>query len=471
MKDLAYGLKQKYDCEPQNFRCKAEGGHNATMIRKFKDFNLQTKKVKSFKEVKVKVMENDSSNISSLIYNFSDLTENEFSDSGTCKNSKTSYQHAKQINVNKVEFVSQKIKKKDKFIVEKLPKKEKVVTPREFYQYAISKPRINNMDILISNLRVEYDQNKISYNTQSDQTILSRTLQLKWLPTKYLNPITDCRFMDYVFPLNSRVYDTDCFEMSAFYGIDQIKRVIRLENYKQNGLVRLIVEDCDPIYVNEVSPSRFFGFEYFKEWLLSLGSDKAKKFKESLEEYKKRIQRISFEIAQVDSDYFSLIKPQNELNGNTKWTHGKKYIKQLSDNTKEWINSQHIISKIHETDLRSGAMTLVAIEISQKIYDLLNIHASQSSDSKGFDVLKAIQYQDLAHVYTELFSESATLWQDKSIQERILNHCIDTPDSVFEDKTKFVGNNKIFKSSVMMVFQEKYLENFKCYKKSSAVFL
>ena len=370
MKELAYGLRQKYYYEPDNFLCKDREGHNQAMIKKFRDFNLLTKKVISKKLVEVKVLENDDSNLQSLMYHYSELTENEFSDSAICEKTCKSDPLIKRNNTNKVESLSQKIKKRDKLVADK---RQKTQTPREFYQYAISKPRSNNIEGLVSKLRDEYNAKKISYNCQSDQTILSRTLQLKWLPTTFLNPITDCRFMDYVFPLDSRVYDTDCSELSAFYGIDQIKRIILLENYKNNGLVRLTVEDSDPIYVKEVSPSRFFGFEYFKEWLLSLGNDKAKKLKESLEAFKKRSQSISFEIAQVDTDYFNLIKPQNELSCNLKWTHGKKYIKQISNNTKEWINSQYYISKIHETDLRSGSTTLVAIEISQKIYDLLEI--------------------------------------------------------------------------------------------------
>lgn len=152
--------------------------------------------------------------------------------------------------------------------------------------------------------------------------------------------MVECRFMDYIFPLDSSLFDTQCKKpVSLLFGLDKIKRITMIEEDMNHNLFRLYVEDLDPLYAEKTSPNRHFNFGYYKEWLQSLNNQQAKCLQEGLEKYQQTIGKISFEIQNTNIYHMALLK--SKMIQNYEGIREKVWIKQLNINTKTWIKTRY----------------------------------------------------------------------------------------------------------------------------------
>lgn len=270
----------------------------------------------------------------------------------------------------------------------------------EQYQYAVSKNRNNNMNQIVDHLRYYYTKRRISYNSKTDTTLLSKVLQLKWLPTTYLNPVQECRFMDYIFPLNSAMFEPEySTNVNLLFGLDKIKRITSIENEFNKGQFKLHMEDRDPNFIQDLSPTRLFNLQYYKKWLLSLNKEKAKFFVDCLDKFQKNLQQVTFEIAEVNANYFNLINSR-ETNKKEKWTHGKVWIKQLDDRTQNWMQKQKFLARTYETDLMTGVINMVSFDLSYAVLHLMDIYPTLNGEMKGFEFVEKLRSEDWFNFWT-----------------------------------------------------------------------
>lgn len=249
----------------------------------------------------------DKSEQSEIMYGFSDLTSANISNDA-CNKDGISIKALSQHKLKKrllVEFASQNMKKTGKIIEKKKKKSTKKLTHDDKYFYAIARVRKEDTNHMVEKLRCQFQNNKLKYDQLSERILLSKALRLKWLPTSFLSPIKECRFMDYVFPLDSEMFISDCNNpKNLIFGLEKIKKITHFEKDLTYGFYNLCLEENNPVKDN--NPGNFFQFEYYKKWLMSLNNEKASAFKESLENHQKDIQRITFQIAEVDINYFNL---------------------------------------------------------------------------------------------------------------------------------------------------------------------
>ena len=203
---------------------------------------------------------------------------------------------------------------------------------------------------------------------------------------------------------------------------------------------------------------------------MSLTNERAKTFKECLEKYQKKIQGISFEIAQVNTDYFSLLHSRDEPKNNNLWKYGKLWIDKISDQTRNWITSRIYFSTTYETDLITGSMIIVFYEISNNILKLLNLHPTMSGKLKGFEVFDCVQPENWSGYWTKRFECCSDDWFTEEFQKQVDDHGIEPPEQASINEVKFISDDKIYKSRSSVVYTEKYIENFKLYTKTFSVF-
>ena len=265
----------KYDCNNQHIK-----QHSAISSPKKLEDALKNRKKES---KNISDLED-----SELMYYFSDITSNHLTYSDISKNSILSLKADNLKLLSQIDYASHKIKKK-KIVKEKPQKNKRILTPMEFYQYSLCRPSKKSCESLCNVLREHYKKKKLMINHNSQALVLSKCLQITWLPTTYLNPITECRFMDYILPLDSKMFEADFTEpMDWILKLDRIKRITEIQTDKVNNVLRLVLEDRDPIHSKEISPCRVFTLEYYKDWLLSLNNQKAKDFKDCLEKFQKQ---------------------------------------------------------------------------------------------------------------------------------------------------------------------------------------
>lgn len=413
----------------------------------------------------------NNNNLSEDIYGFSEITDYDSGNNdvnGAFKYCRPSKQF---LRAKRPDFASQKIEK-PKPCQKKITKHPKKLSPEQYYQYSIAKSRKQNMNNIVENLRHYYKSSKVKYNSKDDTTIISKALKLKWLPTRYINPMKECRFMDYIFPLDSNLFDPDCSKpVSLLFGLDKVKRMTMIEDDLDQNLFRLYMEDLDPLYTLETSPNRLFTFEYYKEWLQSLNNEKAKYLQECLEQYQQTLQRVFFEIADLNTEYFSLLTPRYDSDKNQEWTFGKIWVKKLNQKTRDWIATRPYVQQYtQETNLKSGAKKIKFIEISKKLLQLINVHPSLSSEMKGFEFTERITLDSWLVYWTKRFGVNNTNWFTEFIQNYVSEQGIESPESSDISDIKFSDGNKLYKSAAHIFYREKYIEDYHLYTKTTTIF-
>ena len=119
------------------------------------DIFHREQKIKSYHSKSI-IKKNSSCEPSDLMYLFSELTEDNITDSESSNDSQISLSIKKNVKVKQVEFASQKIRKPKRTACCKAKTKKKL-NPIDYYHYVVSEPRrIKPMDELVQKLREKY---------------------------------------------------------------------------------------------------------------------------------------------------------------------------------------------------------------------------------------------------------------------------------------------------------------------------
>lgn len=185
-------------------------------------------------------------------------------------------------------------------------------------------------------------KHKDRYNIQKrrEPNISYSNFFFRYLHPKYLqlNPYKEFRFMDWVLPLDSSMFEEfNTKTFSPIQGLEKIKRVVKSVNDKVKKEYRMYVEDIDPTSIDPTNLCNQNQLCYLLEWQESLNNKTALDFKNSLIEFFKRntIANDYNEISDRVNQNPKVFK--NRVSSNLK---NKAYINMIDPVTQEWINSK-----------------------------------------------------------------------------------------------------------------------------------
>ena len=338
-----------------------------------------------------------------------------------------------------IDFLSQKIKKPGKYN-----------TKRGFKEF--------NNDTEIDNKVAKF--NEISSNDiisklcSKNKYIRRKILQLKWLPTTFINPIQECRFMNYMFPLDSEMFKNNNNVVTNYYfKLEKIKRIISIEKNLKTSSYKLFMEDSNPQSASMYPQIRNTNIGYFKNWLMSLGNKRAIHFKEYLEMFEKKSKKIHvpFEIAENDVSY------SNHQRENSK--EDKYWVKKLNKSTVDWINKNPNMEKVYEIDRDTGLMELKHIGFDRRCLELIQVIPSLQDKRNGFLFTDRFKISDYYGIYIERFQAE--------MKEEYIYKLIETPEGFM--KTRQYNNGGYCADINIGFFREQYIQNNRLYSKTIGV--
>lgn len=341
-------------------------------------------------------------------------------------------------------FLSQKIKKKIKCDEKKgfaiFNNGEDIYN--EVTKY--SKESLNGIIALLNNNSIVSKQKDI---------IKKKIFKLKFLPTKFINPVQECRFMDYMFPLNSEMFESDHkVVMKYYFQLEKIKRISSIERDLKTNSYKLFMEDANSQQISMYLDDKNSKLGYFKNWLMSLGNEKAIHFKEYLEIYEKKLQRnyVPFVSAENDSsysDYYSL-NSKNDI----------YWVKKLNANTVDWINKNPNNCKVYEINRFTGLMDLKYIEFDKRCLELMQVVPSLQDQRNGFLFTERIKLENYYGFFLERFTVD---------MKEIYSKGIEQPETCV--KFRYYNNDGYCGDIVVAMFKEKYIQNQRFYSKTIGV--
>lgn len=349
------------------------------------------------------------------IYNYSSVTDNQSCLSTSSKFNRQnkclsyhSHENGHKIDDNKkldlLSSMSEKIKK-EKLKPKKIIYSKSYLTPDDKYFYFCTKADRKNTNQLVVNIRKLYKKQILLFD-QDYQMVIVKAISIKYLPTTYINPIKDIRFNDYVFILDSNIYNQyNENSRSIFYGLGQIMKISQIEKNLSTGNFNIFLEDKYPVKIDKISSNRPLDVDYFKEWLMSLNNEKAKQLKDSLEMHETNLKKTKNEIIELHRLSYNTTKPFYTISEEPKKLN-TFWLQNLNEPTKKWLESQHYCTRCYETTLESNFPRLTCIEISHSLSKLIDFLPILSNFTKGFDFCDRIQAVNFIDMHILRFQKS-----------------------------------------------------------------
>lgn len=350
------------------------------------------------------------------------------------------------------EFLSHKIKKN-----KHNDKKAYKMFSNQIENSHRQKYRNHNLNSFITQLRQYYKDENLINTKKNKQQLTRRILKLKWLPKTFINPKQECRYMDYMFPLDSNQFDQDSTVISKYYfKLPKIKRITSIEKNLKTNSYKLLFEDNNQQNATGGNSNRNFDVEYFKNWLMSLGNAKAMCFKYYLDNYQELLQKSSNEIVANDNLY-------GALNENNK--DGKNeifYLEKLNESTKHCITNskrmEYISEIVYESDLHTGLMELKSMEFSKLATDIIQVYPSLQDGKHGFSFVDRLMVKDYyGHFLGSIINKNMKKVDTRGIEEPILSVDI-----------RYYNNNGYCGTAIAAQFRERYIQNSRVYVKMIA---
>lgn len=295
------------------------------------------------------------------------------------------------------------------------------------------------------------------YKLTKEQLTSKRLKKIKWrkkkfklAPIRVLNPVLTIRFYEYNYPLDSSVFlngsSNDQKKYSNFYDVSNFKRVGCTTYDKDRS--SFITKLHEKVFYKENKYPYIMQHKYYVEWLKSLGNKKALQFVEVLEQIKMLRENT--------------LKILLEYSGNN---NSKVYLKQIPQNTLDWILGQPFISRTTKYEIveSSDESGLIEEEYNMELLKLMGFDENDTNEILS----KLLRFLIQKSIYTKDYFSLTTvnLLQIESPKFTIDRDDIDRNVLFFlKDKN---GNNPIqFK---LTRFEEKWYESECLYKKSYLV--
>ena len=324
------------------------------------------------------------------------------------------------------------------------------------------------------------------YKANETITSLRRLKKSKWnnkiLVLKMLNlkrnpnPITEIRFLDYIFYLDSDMFfdtnhkTTKEFKIMAdIYDYKKVTSVIFDQN-KQCFIIKMQERDTE----EERNFSNGTKFKYYIDWLQSMGNSKATNLIEILTKLKQSNEDSIKKIPQYASQYSEVVgifdnkKSEISLQKKSK-INPIFFIKMIDEKTKKYILEQPYLSRTFKMDLFNKTENSVLIEEEYSM-DFVKKMGYQESDMDelflGFLRLNIQKFMYVKSAYNNILDICQRIMKKLNTKDDPTK----TVYSVFSEK--FISRDKYGDDAYereIHVYEERWYENKSLYIKSYLV--
>lgn len=192
-------------------------------------------------------------------------------------------------------------------------------------------------------------------------------------------------------PLDSSVYDESQFNSrsyNAFGNIGNIKRISHLE-FGPIGI------GFDEKYYTYMFEERVTGISerikvlaylsYYKKWLESIGHFKAKQLIFPIEYWENTLNKMCVAMSEMvclDLQIQSSRNYYKDIKDN--YPHNVQFIKQIDNNTLQWIKSRPHCIRLQVLDVGVGLDFFIGLQFNESFFKALEFRPSLSDGMKGF---------------------------------------------------------------------------------------
>ena len=200
------------------------------------------------------------------------------------------------------------------------------------------------------------------------------------------NPIKSCRFYEFVFPLDSKLYCSGSGSLKQICeSIKLLKRIYRTEHNTLKQKIKYLIEEKDLALIGKNNEGIMNAYGYFCEWLKSLNNAKAKFFSDSLIQFKKHVfERTEYVNKMIDVS--SMEKNSSKSNYEMR-SDGKFWIKKLDSNTKKWQKKLPYICKVLKTGQETRFSEVATIALNYSMFDFLGYNPNAQNHDACFNIL------------------------------------------------------------------------------------
>ena len=324
----------------------------------------------------------------------------------------------------------------------------------------IADKRDNTTEEKVKKLRHAINNQKFYYDRQKKVFKLIMPFHLKYLSVpKAQNPIRSCRFFEYVFPFDAKLY---CFEpentRQLHENYNMFKRIYGMENNTQKKQIKYLIEERDPSLVGKNHEGILKIFSYFCDWLESLNNAKAKFLRDALIQHKLKMHEYINNMMEVNS--CSIVNHGSQKNPEKNIMFVKKaktWIKKIDSNTKKWMKQRPFIVKIMSTSQETEVTEVNCYYLSYNMFLFLGQTPNVEDNCACFNVLEGLNTTD----FTKYFMDQGE--QDWDVPN------IAKPDKQFNNNTSIKYGKKSKKIESCIIFYEKWIFNDYFYRKTYLV--
>ena len=316
--------------------------------------------------------------------------------------------------------------------------------------------RDNSTQEKVEKLRHAIINKQYHYDQKKKVSKLTMPLHLKYLSVEnFQNPIRSCRYFEYVFPLDAKLY---CFgsenTRSLHENIGSFKRIYCVENLTLKKQIKYFIEERNPWLVGKNHEGILKTTSYFCDWLESLNNAKAKFFRDVLIQHKNKMHEYINKVMELNSCSTEnhISHDNSEIIGRYK----KLWIQKLDSNTKKWIKQRPYLVKTLRTNQENEVTEIDSLLLSYSMFDFLGYTPNVEDHYAGFTIMDGIAVTN----FTEYFMDQSE--QDWDVPN------VAKPDKQFNGMT-IRYDNKSKKIKTGMIFHEKWIINNYHYSRSYAV--
>ena len=366
-------------------------------------------------------------------------------------------------------FASHKIKKDKKNKSKQIIDLKKVLTDLNYQNSVVRKLHHKDTNEIIDKLRAYYLNDEYVYDPKDGKVKFLKELNLKWLPTKFINPVKEIKVNDNMFILDSSKYSTES-QFSAdnviswdLYGLGKYKRVIRIKKNTIKDEFNLHIENATGY--NTDNSNTVCHINYFKEWLMSLNMKQAKQLKDALDFMEQKMKQVFEE--QMSTMNYTTMENRDNINFQNILSSSRIYINKQNSKTANWIKNQPYFIRYHQVDLETKEQSLEKVKLNNKFTNLLNYQPIIGNRKSGFEFLEKINSYSYVDVW---ISRLQTRKCQQEFEQLTGLTEVDEPVNLSKIPTAFKSKERQTIFNYTIYFEEKYIKNNIIYNAKYIVF-
>lgn len=341
------------------------------------------------------------------------------------------------------------------------------VNKKDFYYHLVVKARNRSIAQIVERIRTHYINKDFIYDYEKDKMILYKSFKLKWLPTTYINPIKEIRFLDYVFVLDYEMYKSENFESKnrrfdgSQLGYDKIKKITQIKTNLKNNMIKLIVEEKGSKDVENVINDTHFNIEYFKSWLMSMNDKKTKQIKDRLEIQQEKVKKGCLKSlsrampSEGELSNMAMYSTDDKKNNKSE----KIWINKLNKATKNWLNDRPFIKKSYE--ISNSIPEMETFGFNKHFACLVGYQSVLNGSNSGFSFMKnMVCFSCYSDVLISRISQDQNANSTENCKQDLIKvKGVERPNYASKYHVLLKGGKTDYHFNYKVAFVEKYMLN------------